>query len=164
MGGGWVGGPQCRIMPLRGPTCKIARFQAGLKFPSWTECGKNFKLDWLGWAWHKIKSCLLTSFSASSDWISHMILQTLASRVVVNNHTLSIIITWLSLAGVDTPVIRAGRCFRALWVHCAVRLGLHWKREYFLFVQSETQLSGGVPQWLDRGGRGVVCLGRILRW
>ena len=28
-------------MPLRGPTCKIARFQAGLKFPSWTECGKN---------------------------------------------------------------------------------------------------------------------------
>ena len=28
-------------MPLRGPTCKIARFQAGLNFPSWTECGKN---------------------------------------------------------------------------------------------------------------------------
>ena len=24
------------IMPLRGPTCKFARFQAGLKFPSWT--------------------------------------------------------------------------------------------------------------------------------
>ena len=38
-GGGRVAGPQCRIMPLRGPTCKIARFQAGLKFPSWTECG-----------------------------------------------------------------------------------------------------------------------------
>ena len=43
--GGWVG---CGvyvvvyryiIMPLRGPTCKIARFQAELKFPSWTECG-----------------------------------------------------------------------------------------------------------------------------
>ena len=32
-----------KIMPLRGPTCKIARFQAELKFPSWTECGKNKK-------------------------------------------------------------------------------------------------------------------------
>ena len=31
-------------MPLRGPTCKIARFQAGLKFPSWTECGKSKKV------------------------------------------------------------------------------------------------------------------------
>ena len=29
------------IMPLRGPTCKIARFQAELKFPSWTECGNS---------------------------------------------------------------------------------------------------------------------------
>ena len=38
---GWVAGPPCIIMPLCGPTCKIARFQAGLKFPSWTECGKN---------------------------------------------------------------------------------------------------------------------------
>ena len=36
-----VAGPHCIIMPLRGPTCKIARFQAGLKFPSWTECGNN---------------------------------------------------------------------------------------------------------------------------
>ena len=31
---GWVVGS--KIMPLRGPTCKIARFQEGLKFPSWT--------------------------------------------------------------------------------------------------------------------------------
>ena len=29
------------IMLLHGPTCKIARFQAELKFPSWTECGKT---------------------------------------------------------------------------------------------------------------------------
>ena len=36
-----MAGPPCIIMPLCGPTCKIARFQAGLKFPSWTECGKN---------------------------------------------------------------------------------------------------------------------------
>ena len=36
-----VAGPHCIIMPLRGPTCKIARFQAVLKFPSWTECGKK---------------------------------------------------------------------------------------------------------------------------
>ena len=34
----------CIIMPLRGPTCKIARFQAKLKFPSCTECGNNFHL------------------------------------------------------------------------------------------------------------------------
>ena len=34
-----------KIMPLRGPTCKIARFQAGLKFPSWTECG-NLKKNY----------------------------------------------------------------------------------------------------------------------
>ena len=34
-----------KIMPLRGPTCKIARFQAGLKFPSWTECGNISKTD-----------------------------------------------------------------------------------------------------------------------
>ena len=40
-----VAGPHCIIMPLRGPTCKISRFQAGLKFPSWTECGKNDKLN-----------------------------------------------------------------------------------------------------------------------
>ena len=39
MVGGWVARPQCRIMPLRGPTCKIARLQAGLKFPCWTVCG-----------------------------------------------------------------------------------------------------------------------------
>ena len=32
------------IMPLRGPTCKIARFQAELKFPSWTECAILFML------------------------------------------------------------------------------------------------------------------------
>ena len=31
----------CIILPLRGPTCKIARFQAQLKVPSWTECGKR---------------------------------------------------------------------------------------------------------------------------
>ena len=37
--GRWVGGSCCRIMPLRGPTCKFARFQAELKFPSWTEFG-----------------------------------------------------------------------------------------------------------------------------
>ena len=37
-GGGWL---QVIIMPLRGPTCKIARFQAELKIPSWTECGNN---------------------------------------------------------------------------------------------------------------------------
>ena len=42
--GGWVGGrldTSRKIMPLRGPTCKIARFQAELKFPSWTECGNT---------------------------------------------------------------------------------------------------------------------------
>ena len=50
----WVGcgvyvlaGPHCIIMPLRGPTCKIARFQAELKFPSWTECGN--KLSHRSW-------------------------------------------------------------------------------------------------------------------
>ena len=31
------------IMPVRGPTWKIARFQAELKFPSWTECGNIYK-------------------------------------------------------------------------------------------------------------------------
>ena len=31
----------CTIMPLRGPTCKIARFEAQLKFTSWTECGNK---------------------------------------------------------------------------------------------------------------------------
>ena len=40
-GVGWVADPHCRIMPLHGPTCKIARFQAELKFPSWTECGNK---------------------------------------------------------------------------------------------------------------------------
>ena len=54
VGGWWVGGPQCRIMPLRGPTCKIARFQAGLKFPSWTECGNNSNK--LGLSWAKLSS------------------------------------------------------------------------------------------------------------
>ena len=38
---GYVVVPRSKIIPLRGPTCKIARFQAKLKFPSWTECGKN---------------------------------------------------------------------------------------------------------------------------
>ena len=38
--GGWVANTYI-VMPLRGPTCKIARFQAELKFPSWTECGKK---------------------------------------------------------------------------------------------------------------------------
>ena len=33
-----------KIMPLRGPTCKIARFQAELKFPSWAECGNFIKV------------------------------------------------------------------------------------------------------------------------
>ena len=33
--------PSRKIMPLCGPTCKIARFQAELKFPSWTECGNS---------------------------------------------------------------------------------------------------------------------------
>ena len=43
--GGWVvAGPQCKIMPLCGPTCKIARIQARLKFPSWTKCGKIHQL------------------------------------------------------------------------------------------------------------------------
>ena len=32
--GGWV-------VVLRGPICKIARFQAELIFTSWAECGKN---------------------------------------------------------------------------------------------------------------------------
>ena len=36
--GGWVANTYI-VMPLRGPTCKIARFQAELEFPSWTECG-----------------------------------------------------------------------------------------------------------------------------
>ena len=40
--GGWPAGPLCIIMPLCGPTCKFARFQAELKFPSWTECGNEF--------------------------------------------------------------------------------------------------------------------------
>ena len=34
--GGWVV-PRSKIIPLHGPTCKIARFQAGLKFPCWTK-------------------------------------------------------------------------------------------------------------------------------
>ena len=38
--GGWVANTYI-VMPLRGPTCKIARFQAELKFPNWTEFGKN---------------------------------------------------------------------------------------------------------------------------
>ena len=33
---GYVVVPRSKIIPLRGPTCKIARFQAKLKFPSWT--------------------------------------------------------------------------------------------------------------------------------
>ena len=36
-----MGGSCCIIMPLRGPTCKIARFQAQLKFPSRTDCGNK---------------------------------------------------------------------------------------------------------------------------
>ena len=48
--GGWLGGNQvdkldpsvAKIMPLCGPTCKIARFQAGLKFPSWTRVQISF--------------------------------------------------------------------------------------------------------------------------
>ena len=40
VGGWWVANTYI-VMPLRGPTCKIARFQAELKFPSWTECGNN---------------------------------------------------------------------------------------------------------------------------
>ena len=32
------------VMPLHGPTCKIARFQVELKFPSWTECGNYAKM------------------------------------------------------------------------------------------------------------------------
>ena len=40
MGVGWVANTYI-VMPLRGPNCKIARFQAELKFPSWTECGKK---------------------------------------------------------------------------------------------------------------------------
>ena len=34
-----------KIMPFRGPTCKIARFQAGLKFPSWTQVWKSIKAE-----------------------------------------------------------------------------------------------------------------------
>ena len=44
MGGGWVGEWVANtyiVMPLRGPTNMIARFQAELEFPSWTECGKK---------------------------------------------------------------------------------------------------------------------------
>ena len=43
--GGWVGGFRYIIKPLRGPTCKLARFQAELKFPSWAECGKMSEFD-----------------------------------------------------------------------------------------------------------------------
>ena len=39
----WVAGPTYILQPLRGPTCKIARFQAELKFPSWTECGNELQ-------------------------------------------------------------------------------------------------------------------------
>ena len=34
--GRWVGGYQSENNAQCGPTCKIARFQAGLKFPSWS--------------------------------------------------------------------------------------------------------------------------------
>ena len=34
-----------KIMPLRGPTCKIARFKAELKFSSWTECGNYTEVE-----------------------------------------------------------------------------------------------------------------------
>ena len=33
------------VKSLRGPTCKIARFQAELKFSSWIECGKTLKAN-----------------------------------------------------------------------------------------------------------------------
>ena len=45
---GSVAQPMCwvvirsKIMPLCGPTCKFARFQAGLKFPSWTRVWQKF--------------------------------------------------------------------------------------------------------------------------
>ena len=45
--GGWVGGWVANtyiVMPIRGPTCKIARFQAELKFPSWTEYDNYAKM------------------------------------------------------------------------------------------------------------------------
>ena len=41
---GWVGGCATNILqPFCGPICKIARFQAELRFPSWTECGNIYK-------------------------------------------------------------------------------------------------------------------------
>ena len=39
-------------MPLRGPTCKIAIFQAGLKLPSWTDCGNISFLKYF-----RVKNC-----------------------------------------------------------------------------------------------------------
>ena len=49
-GVGWAGGTQSENMPLRGPTCEFARFQAEPKFPSWTECGNMLKkFEYGGW-------------------------------------------------------------------------------------------------------------------
>ena len=55
VGGGWWVGVWVAntyiVMPLRGPTCKIARFQAELKFPSWTECGNKLGVYWASSSW-----------------------------------------------------------------------------------------------------------------
>ena len=50
--GGWLGGwvlirLKVENHAICGPTCKIARFQEGLKFPSWTECGKTLAAEGL---------------------------------------------------------------------------------------------------------------------
>ena len=42
--GGFVGGFRYIIKPLHGPTCKIARFKAELKFQNWNECGNYTKM------------------------------------------------------------------------------------------------------------------------
>ena len=42
---GWVGGPHCIIIPLRGPTCKLrtCKNSSELEFQVGPECGKNNK-------------------------------------------------------------------------------------------------------------------------
>ena len=47
---GWLGDPMI-IVPLRGPTCNIAKFQAMLKFPSWTRVWQQTDKKYLGFNW-----------------------------------------------------------------------------------------------------------------
>ena len=60
-----VGVSCCRIIPLLGPTCKIAIFHAELKSPSRTECGKRYTLG-AGWS-HLQNKCYFVAKLANED-------------------------------------------------------------------------------------------------